>query len=77
MRLVLVTEMAAYLVSKREIGRTLGKHWLDRFLKLNSALVSKFSARLDRQRALADNPKQIKDYFKKLYALLTPASLPH
>lgn len=66
LRLSLVKEMAAYLVKKREIGRTLGKHWLDRFLKRNPGIVSKFSARLDRQRALADNPELIKDYFKKV-----------
>jgi hypothetical protein len=85
LRLSLVKEMAAYLVKKREIGRKLGKHWLDRFLKRNPSIVSKFSARLDRQRALANSPELIKDYFKKVSTLYyysrpcpplpTPASL--
>ncbi|KAH0603952.1 uncharacterized protein H6S33_006983 [Morchella sextelata] len=52
LRLSLVKEMAAYLVKKREIGRRLGKHWLARFLQRNPELASKFSARLDKQRAL-------------------------
>lgn len=76
LRLLLVTDMAEYLVSKREIGRTLGKHWLDQFLKQNPALDSKFSARLARQRALTDNPALIRDYFKKVCALSTPVNLP-
>lgn len=66
LRLSLVTEMAGYPVSKRELGRKLGKHCLDRFLKRNPVLVSKFSTRLDRQRALAENPNLIKDYFWKV-----------
>lgn len=36
----LVTEMSIYTISKQEIGQTLGKHWLDRFLKRNPTLLS-------------------------------------
>lgn len=66
MRLGLVKEMAGYLVKKREIGRTLGKHWLARFLERNPELASKFTMRLDRQRAYADNPTILKDYFEQV-----------
>lgn len=68
LRLGLVKEMAAYLVRKREFARTLGKHWLERFLSRNPAIASKFSARLDRQRAVTDNPVLLKDYFKEVLA---------
>ena len=36
--------------------RQLGNHWLTRFLNQNPAIVSKFSQRLDRQRANASDP---------------------
>lgn len=64
--LSLVKEMAAYLVRKREIGRTLGKHWLERFLKRNLNIKSWFASRLDRQRALTNNAELIKDYYKQV-----------
>jgi hypothetical protein len=72
-RLGNLKEMAAYLVGKREKGRTLGKNWLSRFLARNPQLSSKFSARLDRQRAVTNNPELLKDYFKKVrgYRLLS------
>lgn len=66
LRLSLVKEMAAYLVRKREIGRTLGKHWLERFLKRNPNIKSRFASRLDRQRALTNNAELIKDYYKQV-----------
>jgi hypothetical protein len=69
LRLSLVKEMAPYLVKKREIGRRLRKHWLARFLQRNPELASKFSARLDKQRALISNKDLIRDYYKKVCAL--------
>lgn len=66
LRLALVHEMAAYLVQKRNLGRKLGKRWLTRFLDRHPELASKFSMRLERQRAYAENPVVIQDYFKKV-----------
>ena len=43
-----------------------GKHWTERFLKRNPALAAKFSHRLDRQRANANDPIILKDYFCKV-----------
>jgi hypothetical protein len=56
----------ALLPSSRR--RQLGKHWLSRFLNRNPALVSKFSQRLDRQRANANDPAILKDFFRKVYS---------
>jgi len=66
LKLPLVHEMAEYLVKKRNCSRRLGKHWLTRFLNRNPELSSKFTARLERQRAFAENPAVIKDYFSKV-----------
>ena len=49
--------------------RQLGNHWLTRFLNRNPAIVSKFSQRLDRQRANASDPVILKDYFRKVFIL--------
>ena len=49
--------------------RQLGNHWLTRFLNRNSAIVSMFSQRLDRQRANASDPVILKDYFYKVFIL--------
>jgi hypothetical protein len=70
LRLSLVKEMAAYLVSKRASGRKLGRHWLTRFLDRNPELSSRFTGRIERQRAFANNPRLLKDYFDKV--LLNP-----
>lgn len=66
LKLSLVKEMAAYLIKKRHNGHILGVHWLGRFLDRNSELASRFTARLERQRAYADNPVLLKDYFDKV-----------
>ncbi len=49
--------------------RQLGKHWITRFLNRNPALASKFSQRLDRQRANANDPAILKDFFCKVCVL--------
>jgi Tc5 transposase DNA-binding domain len=66
LRVSLVKEMAAYLVKKRLNDHKLGKHWLSRFLDRNPELASRFSSRLDRQRAYASNPAVLRDYFNKV-----------
>lgn len=65
-RLCVVKELAQHLVGARISGRKLGKHWLTRFLDRNPEINSKLAVRLDRQRALADNPTTLKDYFTKV-----------
>ena len=49
--------------------RQLSKHWPTRFLNRNPALASKFSQRLGRQRANANDPAILKDFFCKLFVL--------
>ncbi|KAH0608756.1 uncharacterized protein H6S33_001890 [Morchella sextelata] len=67
LRLSLVKELAAYLVSKRKgPGHKLGQHWLGRFLDRNPELSSRFSGRLDRQRAVTNNQELLRDFYKKL-----------
>jgi len=46
--------------------REVGKHWISRFLERNPSITSKFSQRLDRQRAHAEDPKTLKDFFQKV-----------
>jgi len=65
-RLELVKSMAQALVRRRLKEHTLGRHWLTRFLNRNPTLASKLSSRIDRQRARADDPKIIKNYFQKV-----------
>ena len=47
--------------------RQLGKHWMSRILNRHPAVTAKFSQRLDRQRANANNPAILKDFFHKVY----------
>ena len=47
--------------------RQLGNHWLTHFLNRLPAVMSKFSQRLDRQRANASDPVILKDYFRKVF----------
>lgn len=75
LRLSLVKELAAYLVSKRKgPGHKLGQHWLGRFLDRNPELSSRFSGRLDRQRAVTNNQELLKDFYKKVLGICKPPS---
>jgi hypothetical protein len=65
-RLELVRAMAEALIQRRINHRTLGKHWLKRFLSRHPTLAMRISTRLDKQRAFANNPAIIKDYFQKV-----------
>lgn len=65
-----VKEMATYLVQKRQSGRILGNHWLERFLDQNPQVTSRFANRLDRARNSAANPEIIKDFFGKLQQVI-------
>jgi len=67
-RLDMVKDMAIKLESKRT-GKTplaLGKNWISRFLKRHPDLALKLSTRLERQRAYANDPEVLRDYFAKL-----------
>jgi len=66
-KLTMVKQMAEHLIQQRVGQQKLGKHWLKRFLDRNPELASRFSSRLDRQRALASNPVVLRDYFKKVW----------
>ena len=77
-RLEVVKGMAEAVVGRREKNRSLGKHWISRFLSRHPGLASKLSSRLDRQRAFASNPVVIKDYFAKVRPVLhTPGNNIH
>ena len=65
-RLAVVKSMAEAIIARREKDRSLGKHWITRFLSRHPDLAARLSSRLDRQRALASNPSVIKDYFNKV-----------
>ena len=64
----LVKAFAMSLLSRTR-QRQLGNHWLTRFLNRNPTIVSKFSQRLDRQRANASDPVILKDFFRKVFIL--------
>jgi len=71
-RLDNVREMALHLEGKR-VGGTiepLGKNWITRFLNRHPTLAIKLSTQLERQRAQANDPRIIKDYFCKLSKLV-------
>ena len=71
-RLDYVKDMALHLHEKR-IGYKplpIGKNWITRFLSRHPDLASKYSTKLDRQRAHANDPRIIKDYFAKLTSLI-------
>jgi len=57
-------------MQKRVGQQTLGKHLLKRLLDRNPELASRFSSRLDRQRALASNPAVLRAYFTKVGLLV-------
>jgi hypothetical protein len=65
-RLSAVHGIAASLIAKRASHLPLGKNWLTRFLNRNPDLAARFSNRLERKRAFADNPATLKDYFTKI-----------
>lgn len=71
-RLDNVREMGLHLEGKR-VGGTLeplGKNWITRFLNRHPTLAIKLSTQLERQRAQANDPRIIKDYFCKLSKLI-------
>jgi len=67
-RLDMVKDMAIHLEFKRtgEVPPPLGKNWISRFLRRHPDLALKLSSQLERQRAYANNPEILRDYFSKL-----------
>jgi hypothetical protein len=61
-----VHRMAASLVAKRASHLPLGRNWRTRVLNRNPELAARFSNRLEHERAFADNPVTLKDYFAKV-----------
>lgn len=62
-----VKDMALdFLKSHGIASPKLGKNWLSRFLNRHPDLSSKFCTRLDKQRAYANNPKIIEDFYEKV-----------
>ena len=75
LKLGMIQSFAESLLLPLSRRRTLGKNWFPRFLARNPSLTAKFSQRLDRQRANANNPIILKDFFWKVGCSATP--LPH
>ena len=66
-RVEYVREMALGFIRSHGIRNpTLGKNWMSRFLDRHPDLASRFTDRLDKQRAFASNPVIIRDFFKKV-----------
>ena len=62
----------------RRTGETppvLGKDWVSRFLKRHPDLALKLSTHLERQRAYANDPEILCDYFDKLGRVIRERSL--
>lgn len=51
---------------------TLGKNWITRFLLRHPELACKFSYRLNKQRAFANNATILKDFFIEICDVVTP-----
>lgn len=66
-RIKYVKNMATNFVrSHGVLNPDLGRNWTSRFITRHSELESRFAVRLDKQRGYANNPKIIKDFFKKV-----------
>jgi hypothetical protein len=70
-RIDLLKAMALVLAAQRAVEENnpdlakLGKHWIANFLDRHPTLAAKYSAQLDRQRAMANNAQSLGDYFRK------------
>ena len=63
---------ALYLYEKRTENKRIRveKNWITRFLDRHPDLATKFSTKLDQQRAHASCPRFLKDYFSKLSTII-------
>ena len=67
-RIEYVRHMALGFIRSHGIRNpTLGKNWITRFLDRHPDLASRFTNRLDKQRAYANNPEILLDFFKKVF----------
>ena len=71
-RLNMVKDMALHLEKKHlgVLSLPLGKNWMSRLLKWHPHLALKLSTQLERQRAYANDPEILTDYFAKLGGLI-------
>jgi Tc5 transposase DNA-binding domain len=60
----LVRDKVLAIIQQSQPKTSLGKHWLDRFIKRHSKLQVRFSQRLERQRSAASNPRVLEHHFK-------------
>lgn len=66
-RVEYVREMALGFIRSHGIRNPkLGKNWMTQFLDRHPDLASRFTDRLDKQRAFASNPAILRDSFKKV-----------
>ena len=69
----MVKDMVRILVGKKQEGVNgikgesigLGKNWLSRLLDRHKDIALSYSSNLERQRAYANDPKPINEYFRK------------
>lgn len=70
-RLEYVREMALGFIRSHGIQKPiLGGGWITQFLDRHPLLVSRFTNRLDKQHAYAENPEILRDFFKKVFSLI-------
>ena len=50
---------------------TLGNKWITRLLDRHPLLASRFTDRLDKQCAYASNPEILRDFFKKVFFVIS------
>ena len=63
-RLDLVRDKVPAIIQQSQPKTSLGKHWLDRFVKRHPKLQVRFSQCLERQRSAASNPRVLEHHFK-------------
>ena len=67
-------EMAVYLAQRvLDTGtkaKTVGKHWVSRFLNRHPHLCTKFATQIQIQRVLANDPAIVKDCFQRLQPII-------
>src|SRR4051794_9556045 len=69
-RLDLVRDKVLAIIQQSQSKTSLGKHWLDRFIKRHPELQIRYSQRLERQRSAAGNPRVLEHHFKLFHKML-------
>jgi hypothetical protein len=66
----LVRDKVLAIIQQSQPKISLGKHWLDRFVKCYSELQVRFSQHLECQRSTASNPRVLEHHFKLWHKML-------